>query len=265
LQSSGFEVIVAASVAEAITAINGKTFDVLLSDLNIGEPGDGFTVVSAMRRTQPQARTFILTGYPDFDSALKAIRNQVDDYFLKPTNPATLVTCIKESLASPRTPTHLPLRRVSQILQETTEDIRKEFLSEVKSHAEIAAVPLSDGDRVHYVPMIVAELIRRVRSGVDELTDEGRKAAAAIGRQRYEQGYTIPMIVAEARILQRLVTNTLQRNLLRMDMSTLISDMVQVGEALNALLESSIRAFEACVGQRKPIRQDRKPGSEHVA
>jgi hypothetical protein len=100
---------------------------------------------------------------------------------------------------------------------------------------------------------------------VDELTDEGRKAAAAIGRQRYEQGYTIPMIVAEARILQRLVTNTLQRNLLRMDMSTLISDMVQVGEALNALLESSIRAFEACVGQRKPIRQDRKPGSEHVA
>jgi ActR/RegA family two-component response regulator len=39
-------------------------FDVLISDLNIGHPADGFVVVSAMRRTQPDTLTFILTGYP---------------------------------------------------------------------------------------------------------------------------------------------------------------------------------------------------------
>ena len=51
--------------------MNHATFDVLLSDLNIGQPGDGFTVVSAMRRVQPKAATFILTGYPDFDTACR--------------------------------------------------------------------------------------------------------------------------------------------------------------------------------------------------
>jgi hypothetical protein len=34
--------------------ITERKFDVLISDLNIGHPGDGFTVVSAMRRLQPE-------------------------------------------------------------------------------------------------------------------------------------------------------------------------------------------------------------------
>src|SRR5450755_27249 len=84
LEKHGFAVVTAASVSEALARINHETFDVLLSDLNIGQPGDGFTVVSAMRRVQPEACTFILTGYPDFESAIQAIRNQVDDYFAKP-------------------------------------------------------------------------------------------------------------------------------------------------------------------------------------
>lgn len=51
----------AASVAEAVALINRQKFDVLISDLNIGQPSDGFTVVSVIRRVQPEAVTFILT------------------------------------------------------------------------------------------------------------------------------------------------------------------------------------------------------------
>ncbi len=87
-----------ATVSEALEHINHATFDVLLSDLNIGQPGDGFTVVSAMRRVQPEAATFILTGYPDFDTALQAIRSQVDDYLLKPADVPTLIHAIKRRL-----------------------------------------------------------------------------------------------------------------------------------------------------------------------
>src|SRR5689334_13779191 len=84
LSSHGFSVTAVGTVAEAIAKISQEKFDILLADLNIGQPADGFTVVSAMRRIQPSARTFILTGYPDFSTALEAIKRQVDDYLLKP-------------------------------------------------------------------------------------------------------------------------------------------------------------------------------------
>src|SRR6202000_1386409 len=102
LQQHGFDVTTAATVPEALEHLNHAEFDVLLSDLNIGEPGDGFTVVSAMRRIQPEAATIILTGYPDFESALTAIRNQVDDYVTKPADVKQLVHVLREKSSLPR-------------------------------------------------------------------------------------------------------------------------------------------------------------------
>lgn len=95
LQRHGFEVTTVPTVSEALREISAKQFDVLISDLNIGEPGDGFTVVSAMRRTQCQCLTFILTGYPAFETALQAIRNQVDDYLVKPADISQLVSALE--------------------------------------------------------------------------------------------------------------------------------------------------------------------------
>ncbi len=101
LRQHGFEVAVAATVPEALKIISTENFEVLLSDLNIGEPGDGFTVVSAMRRIQPSATTIILTGYPAFESALRAIQSQVDDYLVKPADIASLVGKIRGKAGEP--------------------------------------------------------------------------------------------------------------------------------------------------------------------
>src|ERR1700749_327595 len=96
LEKHGFSVMTAAWVSEALEMINHEKFDVLLSDLNIGQPGDGFTVVSAMRRVQPDACTFILTGYPDLETAIQGIRSQVDDYFSKPLHVERLVGALSD-------------------------------------------------------------------------------------------------------------------------------------------------------------------------
>src|SRR5206468_3665746 len=95
LEHSGFQVSAASSVREALVLIGKESFDILLTDLNIGEPADGFTVVGAMRRVQPEARSFIITGYPDIDSAIQAIRSQVDDYFSKPLDIPRLLEAIE--------------------------------------------------------------------------------------------------------------------------------------------------------------------------
>lgn len=245
LEHHGFEVTTSATVFEALEHINHATFDVLLSDLNIGQPGDGFTVVSAMRRVQPKAATFILTGYPDFDTALQAIRSQVDDYLLKPADVPTLIHAIQRRLETRRPiPAEKPLKRVSQLMRENLPDICRQWLVLVKSHPELASLRLSDNERKDHLPEVIQELARRVDVPGDETTHSGKTAAAKHGISRARQGYSIPLIVIEMRLLQRILSNILQRNLIRMDLSTVIGDMIQVGESLQEQLEFSIRGFQ---------------------
>jgi ActR/RegA family two-component response regulator len=245
LEQHGFQVTAAATVPEALEHLNHATFDVLLSDLNIGQPGDGFTVVSAMRRVQPEAATFILTGYPDFDTALQAIRGQVDDYLLKPTDVPTLIHAIKRRLENRRpVPPERPLKRVSELMQESLGEITGRWLSLVKEHAEIADIPISDKDRIDHLPSVIKEMAKRVDVDADTTTEDAKSAAMRHGKDRARQGYNIPLIVIEMRLLQHVLSTVLQHNLIRMDLSTVIGDMMQVGESLQEQLEFSIRGFQ---------------------
>ena len=245
LEHHGFKVTTAATVPEALEQINHATFEVLLSDLNIGQPGDGFTVVSAMRRVQPEAATFILTGYPDFDTALQAIRSQVDDYLLKPTDVPTLIHTIESRLEHRRqVPLEQPLKRISHLMQESIGEITKEWLKLVKAHTELAAIRISDKDRVDHLPDVIEEMAKRVDRDSDITAESAKSAAMQHGKERARQGYSIPLVVVEMRLLQRVVSSVLQLNLIRMDLSTVIADMMQVGESLQEQLEFSIRGFQ---------------------
>jgi YesN/AraC family two-component response regulator len=245
LEQHGFEVTAAATVPEALEHMNHATFDVLLSDLNIGQPGDGFTVVSAMRRVQPEAATFILTGYPDFDTALQAIRSQVDDYLLKPTDVPMLIHAIQSRLEHRRQiPPEPALKRVSDLMQESLAEITKEWLKLVKAHGELAAIRINDADRIDHLPNLIREMAKRVDISSDITTEKAKSAAVMHGKQRALQGYNIPLVVIEMRLLQHVLSAVLQHNLIRMDLSTVIGDMMQVGESLQEQLEFSIRGFQ---------------------
>lgn len=245
LERHGFEVATAGNVPEALEKINHQTFDVLLSDLNIGQPGDGFTVVSAMRRVQPEACTFILTGYPDFETALEAIRNQVDDYLLKPTDVPTLIHAIERKLEQRRPqPPEAPVKRVSELLRENIQQITQEWLNEVKSHPELMALRLADADRVDHIPPLVEQLAVRIESGASKVARAVADLGQRHGKERARQGYSIPLVVIEMRLLQRVISFVLQRNLIRMDLSTVIADMMEAGEGLQEELEFSIRGFQ---------------------
>jgi DNA-binding NtrC family response regulator len=98
LEQHGFEVKAAGSVAEAVAQIKALRFDVLISDLNVEESGDGIQVVSAMREKQPHCITMILTGHPGFESAVDALRLRVDDYVVKPVDVETLISSLRKKL-----------------------------------------------------------------------------------------------------------------------------------------------------------------------
>jgi two-component system response regulator RegA len=244
LQQEGFEVSIAATVAEALVYINRETFDVLLADLNIGERGDGFTLISAMRRVQPQAVTLILTGYPDFETALHAIRNQVDDYLTKPTDVRDLVATIKERSMNPRRVAPLQVKRVSTVLRESTDEIVEEWLSETSKNTMLAALPLSKKARLDHIRLMIEELAKRIDAGANMVNGQEKRGATQHGQERYEQGYTVRRIAIEARLLHSVISRVLHKHLLAIDMSTFISDIMLMGEGLHEEFEESIRAFE---------------------
>lgn len=57
LEHNGFDVVTASNQNDALRLIGTQTFDVLLSDLQMPNAGDGLTVASAMRNSNPEAVT----------------------------------------------------------------------------------------------------------------------------------------------------------------------------------------------------------------
>jgi DNA-binding response OmpR family regulator len=180
LAQEGFKVTVASTVPDALALITAEKYDVLLSGLNIGQPGEGFTVVSAMRRVQPGAITLILTGYPAFEAALRAIREQVDDFFTKPTDVKALVGAIKSKLESRKAldTESAPLRRPQQFIAESEVSIVAEWLRDVEGMPQIAAIPLTREERIDHLPQVLSALIQRPEATEWEAEPNLMQAAA---------------------------------------------------------------------------------------
>ena len=249
LESKGFKVTSAATVAEALGFIARNKFDVLIADLNIGQAGDGFTVVSAMRRTHPETVTFILTGYPAFETALEAIRQQVDDYLIKPTEIDDLILAIQSKLLNRTVPGHkLERKRLPDLVDANRDWIIEQWLQAVKQDQELTSLPLSDTERKDHIPSLLDRAVKTARGGS---TNQANNRSELHGEIRRSQGYTVGMVVREARILLRTLSELIARNLLAVEISHLVTDMSRMNDTVTAELEESCRAFEGTKPQSR--------------
>lgn len=184
---------------------------------------------------QPKSAIFILTGYPDFQTALEAIRKQVDDYFTKPADIPTLVSTLHEKVRTPRLCGEPSCKRVSNIVLENSDGITRRWLNEVKIDHRLTAVPVSDKERIDKLPLLLRDVAKALDAKPPQIPPQALSAAAVHGSDRARQGYTIPLMVAEMRILNRIIGDVLQENLLTINLSSLVP------EALT--LESTCRQF----------------------
>lgn len=241
LSSEGFHVRDAASVSEALSLITNEQFDVLIADLNIGDAGDGFTLVSAMRRVQPRAVTFILTGYPAFQAALRAIHEQVDDFLTKPADPGKVVARIRENLGRPRKTSPVLTQRLQQIISQDRQGIIDDWYHAVERDPELKEVVMPREDRVDHLPDVLDELVRpHVGGGIEPYS---RSNAAKHGKFRRQQGYTPTMLLEEGRILHRVIADHMQSNLLAVDISMILPDFIDVGNKLHLMSKYALQAF----------------------
>src|SRR5580698_6339673 len=100
LEHKGFDVVAAANVTQALKLITTQSFDVLITDLHMPNPSDGFAVITAMRHIQPKALTLLVSGYPDVKSAMDAILLEADEIIVKPFETKSLADRVHYKLLS---------------------------------------------------------------------------------------------------------------------------------------------------------------------
>jgi len=246
LERKGFGVVAATNVTEALKLITTETFDVLITDLHMPSPGDGFTVVTAMRHSQPNALTLLVSGYPDVQSAMAAILLQADEIIVKPFDVGRLAELVHNKMLTRKPVARLEKQRVAEILHRCIATVVADWLARAKKSSELNPLSLSDDERTGHLPKLVEDLVVRLKkpSGTTRDSDAAfSEAAIAHGKLRYQQGYTPAMLVHESRILQVTLFGTLQSNLSLLDFSLLLPDVMTIADEVDAQLTQSMDSY----------------------
>jgi DNA-binding response OmpR family regulator len=243
LEFEQFLVTTAADVSEAIHLIDTEPFDVLLSDLHMPGAGDGFTVISAMRHKHPNAITLLFTGYPALKEAMSAILSQADEILVKPMPIPEMVSLIRERLGKRVARRPANTERVASILERDALVTINNWLSAVNTDNELSLIRLSDKQRTGHLPQLIREVVHRLRVPRRLGTKQASEAAFLHGKVRRSQGYSIPMIIEESRILQVSIFNTLQTNLSVVDFSLLLTDVMTIADEVDSQLKQTIVSF----------------------
>jgi DNA-binding response OmpR family regulator len=246
LEKQNFEVVSVTSVTEAFKEIAAEPFDVLITDLHMPEPGDGFAVVTAMRHTQPKALTLVVSGFPDVQKSMAAILLQADEVLVKPFEVEHLAGLIHKKLVEAKSSPEPAKEKesVASILERDATVTMQRWLSRVGEVTELTSLPLTADERTDHIPDIIRNIVARLRKiRVLEAIANPSPAAVAHGQIRYRQHYTAPLIVQESRILQVCIFETIQRNLATVDFGLVLPDIMLIADEVDSQLAQSIDSF----------------------
>lgn len=100
LESSQLHVHVANDGDAGLVLAYHGDFDIVLSDLHM--PGaNGIEVIRGSKEARPERPAVIMSAYEDLVSVIAALREDADDFFLKPLARTPLMQRLDELLATP--------------------------------------------------------------------------------------------------------------------------------------------------------------------
>lgn len=245
LASEGYEVMSAANVPDALRLIVSTEFDLLLTDLHMPGTGDGLTLISAMRHSNPGAVTMLLSAFPEMDAAARAIMIQTDEILVKPMDLISLISSVKERLAEGPHAARI-VESVAMILERSVENIIEDWYKQIQTEPSLMAVPMTRELRCGHLPKLFRDLVHRL----DFVKDLGTKelvssSAAAHGRLRSRQGYNAAMLVEESRQLQVCIFRGLQQSRDTIDYSVVLLGVMTIADEIDSQLSQAMTSYTA--------------------
>ncbi len=100
LQRKGFETDMAFTGAKGLAKFKASNFHLVLCDFRLGDM-DGRSVLTELKKINPQAAVIIITGYSDIKMAVDVMRQGAFDYITKPLIPEEVLNVINKALNEP--------------------------------------------------------------------------------------------------------------------------------------------------------------------
>jgi len=242
LENYGFDVVIASSVRRALSLITLEQFDVLLYDLHTPDASDVFVVVNALLHVHPNTVLLVLSRYPALQGGLSALLLKPDEILLKPIRILAIMQRIRKMLENPTVHRSVTTENVAAILERDLETTIHGWMRQVELNEELRCVDLCYADRTAHLPVLLQELISRLRSP-SEAGARLSTAAHEHGMLRRKQGYTAAMMVEESRLLQLSIFRTLQDNLRSVDFSKVLLDVRTIADEVDSQLKQQILCY----------------------
>jgi signal transduction histidine kinase/DNA-binding response OmpR family regulator len=139
LLAEGYGVVLATSGREALLQMAQTSFDLILTDLRLGDVS-GIDVLTASQRLWPTPVTIVLTAYASLDTAIQALHNGAYSYLIKPPHIEELKLMIRRGIERKRLAEMEILYQVAQQFTSTL-DRERVFKQVVESACWITGFP----------------------------------------------------------------------------------------------------------------------------
>jgi hypothetical protein len=143
------------------------------------------------------------------------------------------------------------IESVADILERELQSVIRDWLSRVEKEPDLTNIPLNFEDRTGHLPQLLEDVVVRLR------LDAGSKApiseaASTRGDLRHKQGYSVAMAVEESRLLQVSIFSMLHKNVKRLAFDTLLPDIVNIADEVDAQLKQQMLRFMAADAANLP-------------
>ncbi len=122
IKNAGYAVDTAKNGEEAIKKSRAKYYSLVLIDIRLPDIS-GIELLSRIREHVPRSRKVILTGYPDLESAIKAVNKRADGYLVKPFDPEELLKVIEDHLREQRSELRFTQDKVVEYIKSRVDQI----------------------------------------------------------------------------------------------------------------------------------------------
>jgi DNA-binding NtrC family response regulator len=126
LEEKGYEVDTASNAEEALKKAESIYYNLALIDIRLPDI-EGTDLLSRLQKISPEMIKIILTGYPSLHNAVRAVNRGADGYLIKPADPDTLQSMIKEHLRRQEEMRKYSEEKVTEFIEARAKELKNAF------------------------------------------------------------------------------------------------------------------------------------------